>query len=279
MAEVLADDGVDPAGDADLVHPALTLQDPGAQLLRGLGGDMDADEVDGGLVEGAGGVAVGVPVDDAAGGGLRGRPVRTGDPGDLQGAGVDPGGVVVGAGELDRTVDADLGAQGVELGGGGGAAREVGHGPAAAGEPGVGLSTVLQCSTDESEGLVRVRGAGEVEGERLDPGEDRMGVGVDEAGGDETAGRVDDAVGLGAFTGTHSGEDAVGDGEGVSVQHLMSVEDGGVDDGEAVAGDVHGISSSVGGGGPWIVAHVTNDVRFKTPYVVPPWNGIPETVN
>jgi len=86
-------------------------------------------------------------------------------------------------------------------------------------------------------------------------------------------------VGLGTSTGTHSGEDAVGDGEGVSVQHLMSVEDGGVDDGEAVARDVHGISSSVGGGGPWIVAHVTNDVRFKTPYVVPPWNGIPETVN
>ena len=156
---------------------------------------------------------------------------------------------MVGAGQLDRTVDTDLGAQCVELGGGGCATREVGHGPAATGEPGVGLSTCFQRSTDHREGLRGVRGTGEVEGEGLDTGEDRVGVGVDEPRGHETSGGVDDAVprvrGCGVVGCPHPGEDAVGDGEAVGVQHLAAVEDHGVDDGETVGWDVHGVSSSV----------------------------------
>jgi hypothetical protein len=59
----------------------------------------------------------------------------------------------------------------------------------------VGGGVLLQCCTDHRESLPRVRGAGEVEGERLDTGEDRMGVGVDETRGDEPTGGVDDAAG------------------------------------------------------------------------------------
>ena len=122
------DGGVLPGGDAQAVQVGLAALDGGLPLgLAGLGGEV-ADQGLGRLVEGAGRLAGGVPLDPAprrVGGG-------PGDPGQLEGAAVDPGAVAVGGLQQHRPVG-DHRVQGGPVGAGG---AEGVHDPAAAEDPG-----------------------------------------------------------------------------------------------------------------------------------------------
>ena len=123
------DGGVLPGGDAQAVQVGLAALDGGLPLgLAGLGGEV-ADQGLGRLVEGAGRLAGGVPLDPAprrVGGGA-------GDPGQLQGEAVDPGAVAVGGLQQHRPV----GDHRVQRRPVGAAGAEGVHDPAAAEDPGV----------------------------------------------------------------------------------------------------------------------------------------------
>src|SRR5699024_7614746 len=106
------------------------------------------------------------------------------DAGEGHGRLVDPGRVVIGAEQDGRTVRGDL----VEDVRGRSAAGEVGHRPAAAGDPALGAS---QMQTHSVECLVETVRLAEVAGQGLLSAEGRVHVGVDESGGEQAAGGGD----------------------------------------------------------------------------------------
>ena len=126
-AGVRADDRVLPGRDADGVQVALALQQPAVVLLGADPRRQPRDQRHRALVQGAGRMPVGVALDPPVGG-VRGVPV---DAGELQGAGVDPGAVVVAVRQERRPVRDDR----VEVGGGRRPTRERRHRPAAAQDP------------------------------------------------------------------------------------------------------------------------------------------------
>ena len=181
-AGVAADDRVLPGGDAERVQVALPLEQPASVVLRADVRREHRDQRHRALVQGAGRAAVGVAL-DAAVGGVGGRGV---DPGELEGPAVDPGAVVVAVGQERRPVRDDP----VEVGGGGGAAREGRHRPAAAEDPGpVGVRGGVR--RDRGEVVLAGRALGQVAADPLQPALHRVHVGVDEAGRQQAAGQVD----------------------------------------------------------------------------------------
>ncbi len=219
-AGVRADDRVLPGRDAEREQVGLTRDEPVVVVLLGRGRQQPGDQAHRTLVEGAGRRAVGEPLDPAVGR-VRGL---GGDPGELEGAGVDPGAVVVAVGQERGAVGHD----GVEVGRRRGAAREGRHRPAAAEHPRPVVTGGVR--RDRGEEVVARAALREVAPQHLEAALDRVAVGVGEAGRDEAAGQVDhlDQPLLGpdaAPGGADAADDAVLDQEVVPRQVPAPVED------------------------------------------------------
>lgn len=178
-SEVVADDGVLPAGDAEAEGVALRLEEGRVLVVGRRGGGDRGDEGRGALVQGAARAAVGQPLDAAVGrvGGL-GR-----DAGEREGGGVGPGAVVVAVVEEQGSDRLDL----VEQGGRRRAAGEGAHRPAAAGDPGAGGVAAAgrvqgRVALDDPAVVGRGSAGTQVAAEPLEPALDGVDVRVDEAG-------------------------------------------------------------------------------------------------
>ena len=123
-----ADAGVLEPGDPQRVQVRLGREQPGPKLRRA--GRRDLDQPHGAVVQHAGGPAGPVAFDPPVGR-VRGARVEAGQ---LQRGGVDPGAVVIAVGQERGPAAGDR----VQVRGGGQAAGERRHGPAAAQHPGAG---------------------------------------------------------------------------------------------------------------------------------------------
>ena len=220
VAGVVADDGVHPRRDAEAVEVGLARAQSGAARRFVGWRDVGSDEVDGRLVQAAGRLA-GLIADDDSALRIRGGGV---DAGEGHGRPVDPRRVVIGAEQDDRTVRGDF----VEDARGRSTAGEVGHRPAAAGDPALGAP---QIQAQGVECLVEPVGPAEVAGQGYLSAESRVHVGVDEAGGEQAAGGGDGAGRrrLGSAR-ADLADESVPDAHWILGPERVPVEDGDIED-------------------------------------------------
>ena len=177
--EVVAHDGVLPAGDAEAQGVALGLEEGGVLVVGRRGRGDGGDEGRRALVQGAARAAVGQALDAAVGrvGGL-GR-----DAGERERGRVGPGAVVVAVVEEDGADRLDV----VERGRRRGSAGEGAHRPAAAGDPGAGGVAAARrveggVARDDPAVVGGRRARAEVAAEPFESALDGVDVRVDEAG-------------------------------------------------------------------------------------------------
>ncbi len=181
-AGVVAHDRVLPAGHAQRVEVALPGEESPVVVVGVVGRRVAGDQLHGPLVEGAGGVPVGVPLDAAV------RRVRRPgvDPGQLERPAVDPCPVVVPVGQVDRPV----GHHPVEVGRGRSAAGEGRHRPASAEDP-RHLRVVGGVRRDGGEVAVPALHLGQVAPDPLESALDGVHVGIHEPRREQPSPEID----------------------------------------------------------------------------------------
>ena len=228
---VAAHDGVLPAGDAQRQQPALGRQQGLGPVVLGDGGQQPGDQMGGALLQHAGGLAGGVAL-DAAVRGVRGGAV---DPGQRERFAVDPRAVPVAVGQEYRAVaDHVIQRSAVRQ-----AARERFQGPAAAGDPFL-IGVIAGVLRDQL--VVRRCGRGlvQVTAPHLNPGEQRVGVGVDEPGQEGSALQVDHGRRPERSGRAHSGNSSAPDADaGARRQKPAAIKHPAVAEGKIVVADRH----------------------------------------
>ena len=179
----IAHDRVLPGGDAERVQVLLPLQQPLGRLVGGGLGREASHQLHRTLVERAGRLAVGRPLDAAVVG--IGRVPR--DAGSLERPRVHPGAVAVAV----RQVDAPIRHDRVQEFLGGGAAREDVHRPSPAEDP-FALGMVARVGLDREQVVLLGRQVVQVALHHVEAAEDRMHVGVLEPRHEHLPGEVDD---------------------------------------------------------------------------------------
>jgi hypothetical protein len=218
-AGVLPDDRVLPARDAHRVQVGLPGEETLVVRLGRRARSMLGHDVHRALVQGSGRMAVRVALVAT----VRRLGGLTRDAGQLEGAGVHPGAVMVAVGQEHRSVRHDR----VEVGRDRRTARKGGHGPPAAEDPreiGVGVGVRL----DRGEVVLARRSLREVATGAFEPALHGVHVGVDEPGTDQATRHVDDAR-TGRYVDVADGRDApVLDEDGRGPEMVVAVEDGAV---------------------------------------------------